>query len=404
MTDPMTSDPIAPAPSRPGRRAFLPFHRPSITDADVEAVARALRAGWLTHGPLCQELERTVAATVGARRGVSLSSGTAAMHLALVALGVGEGDEVVTTTFTFCSTAHVVEHVGARPVFADVDPDTLQIDPTSVERVMTDRTAAILPVDYGGHPAPMREIGALAGGTGLPVIEDAAHSLGAAIGRRTVGSLATVTAFSFYATKNVTTGEGGMATTDDEGLADRLESLRLHGISRDAWNRYGPGQGWYYEVLEPGFKANLTDPQAALGLSQLAREPQMRARRTAVAERYSEAFGRYPDLLQLPVVAPDVRPAWHLYPLRLRTEALDAGRDAFVAELADRGIGTSVHFIPLHLQPYFRDRYGFEPGDFPNAEDAYRRLVSLPVYPVMSDRDVEDVIEAVLEVARAHAR
>jgi dTDP-4-amino-4,6-dideoxygalactose transaminase len=364
-----------------------------------------MRSGWLTHGPLCREFELEFARGVGAARAVSVSSGTAALHLSLVALGLGEGDEVVTTPFTFCATAHVVEHVGATPVFVDVDPSTLQIDPAGVERAITGRTRAILPVHYSGHPCDIERIlHAAAGADGIPVIEDAAHALGAAVDGRPIGSFGTASAFSFYATKNVTTGEGGMITTGDHHLADRLESLRLHGIQRDSWMRYRQGGSWYYEVIEPGFKANMTDIQAALGLSQLTRDAEMMARRTALAGRYTEAFEELEDHLETPVVDGGVRSAWHLYPLRLRLDALAIGRDRFVEELEDMNIGTSVHFIPLHLQPHFRERYGLARGDFPNAEQAFERLISLPLYPAMTDADVSYVIESVKEVVRANAR
>ncbi len=378
---------------------FVPFHRPSIDDSDVEAVAAVLRSGWLTHGPRAQEFERAVAKLVGTRRGVSVSSGTSAMHLALVALGIGAGDEVITTPFTFCSTAHVIEHVGAKPVFADIESAHLQIDPVEIKAAMTARTRAILPVDYGGHPCAIEEILGLAHSAGIPVVEDAAHALGASTHGRPIGSLATITAFSFYVTKTITTGEGGMATTDDEPLADHLEVLRLHGISRDAWSRYRRGGSWYYEVVELGFKANLTDLQAALGLSQLAREGEMRRRRALIAQRYDEAFAPYPELFTCPSVAPGVSPAWHLYPLRLNLETLALSRDDFITQLEGRGVGTSVHFIPLHLQPHFQKKYGFAPGDFPNSEDAYRRLVSLPLYPSLSNEELEHVVVSVIESA-----
>jgi dTDP-4-amino-4,6-dideoxygalactose transaminase len=386
------------------RKAFLPFHRPLIEDADIEAVADALRSGWLTHGPLCRRFEDEFARRTGAAHAVSVSSGTAAMHLSLVALGIGPGDEVITTPFTFCSTAHVIEHVGATPVFVDIEPETMQIDPKRIEASITGRTRAVMPIDFGGHPCDLTAITASASERGIPVVEDAAHSLGASLEGRPIGSLARVTCFSFYATKSITTGEGGMATTNDGDLAAHLESLRLHGISRDAWNRYDSGGSWYYEVAEPGFKANLTDVQAALGLSQLSREPEMRARRTEIAGRYTAAFDSVPDLLQPPSVAPWATPAWHLYPLRLRLEQLTLERSALIVELEELGIGTSVHFIPLHMQPHFRERFGFGRGDFPYAEDAFDRIISLPLYPAMSDADVERVIDGVLEVAVDHAR
>jgi dTDP-4-amino-4,6-dideoxygalactose transaminase len=380
----------------------LPFHRPFIEEEDVQAVAGAVREGWLTHGPRCREFEESFAKAVEARRAVVVSSATAAMHLSLVALGVGEGDEVITTPFTFCSTAHVIEHVGARPTFADIEEEHLQIDPAEVERLASKRTRAILPVHYGGHPCDIRRILRLADRLGVRVVEDAAHAMGALVDGRPIGSFGAA-CFSFYATKNITTGEGGMVTTDDDSLADRVEMLRFHGISRDAWNRYRRGGSWAYEVMEAGFKANFTDPQAALGLVQLAKDAWMRERRTAIADRYTETFGARPELVMAPRVARAVTPAWHLYPIRLRLENLRIGRDRFIEELAEVGIGTSVHFIPLHLQPHFRDRFGLAKGDFPRSEAAFDALISLPIYPSMTDDDVSCVADWVTFLAEAHA-
>ena len=310
---------------------------------------------------------------------------------------------MITTPFTFCASAHVIEHVGATPVFADIDPVTMQIDPAQIERVLGPRTKAIIAVDYGGHPCPIEEIVKMARARGVAVIEDAAHSLGAAVGDRPIGSIADVTAFSFYATKNITTGEGGMLTTADHQLADRVERLRLHGIERDAWRRYQQAAGWHYEVSEAGFKANMTDFQAALGRSQLRREPAMRARRTAIADRYCAAFAALGDLVELPpsrkACAPHgtcTRCAWPGKPGTCATSSpLDLNR---------LGIGTSVHFIPLHLSAHFRERLGFRGGEFPASEDASSRVLSLPLYPAMSGPDVERVIDAVLSLISRHAR
>lgn len=382
--------------------AYLPFHRPSIEEEDLTAVRRALESGWLTHGPLCREFEAEFAVHTGASRAVAVSSGTAALHLALVAQGIGPGDEVITTPLTFCSTAHVIEHVGATPVFADIDSVTMQIDPAQIERVLGPQTKAIIAVDYGGHPCHIEDIVKMARDRGIAVIEDAAHSLGAEVGDRPVGSIADVTAFSFYATKNITTGEGGMLTTEDPRLADRVERLRLHGIERDAWGRYRQGGGWRYEVMEAGFKANMTDFQAALGMSQLRREPAMRGRRAAIASQYSAAFTAVGDLVELPTVEEGVRSAWHLYPLRLAGKARTK-RDEIADGLHERGIGTSVHFTPLHLTPHFRERLGFHGGEFPVAEDAYSRVLSLPLYPAMSEPDVQRVITAVTQLVSRHA-
>ncbi|HEV2376420.1 MAG TPA: DegT/DnrJ/EryC1/StrS family aminotransferase [Streptosporangiaceae bacterium] len=383
--------------------AGIPFHRPSVTAGDLHAVCEALESGWLTHGPVCREFEAAFARHVGAARAVSLSSGTAALHLALVALGVGRGDEVITTPLTFCACAHVIEHAGARPVYADIDPVTMQIDPAEVERVTGPRTKAIIAVDYGGHPCQIEEITKMARSRGVAVIEDAAHSLGASVGEQRVGSIADLTAFSFYATKNITTGEGGMLTTGDSQLADRVERLRLHGIQRDAWLRYRQDSSWSYEVTEAGFKANLTDFQAALGLSQLRREPALRARRTGLAQRYSQAFTTLGDLVELPVVADGVRSAWHLYPLRLAGDIRDY-RDRLISDLGHRGIGTSVHFTPLHLTSHSRQWYGFAGGEFPAAEDASSRVLSLPLYPDMTDTDADRVAAAVCELLQNYAR
>ena len=376
---------------------FLPFHRPSIDAEDIACVSMALRSGWLTHGPLCREFEAEFASHTGTSRAVALSSCTAALHLALVAQDIGPGDEVITTPFTFCASAHVIEHVGATPVFADIDPITMQIDPAQIELLLGPRTRAVIAVDYGGHPCPIEEIVKMARDRGVVVIEDAAHSLGAAVGSRPIGSIADVTAFSFYATKNITTGEGGMLTTEDHQLADRVERLRLHGMQRDAWRRYQQTASWHYDVLEAGFKANMTDFQAALGRSQLRREPAMRARRTAIADRYTAAFTALGDLVDLPTVREGIRSAWHLYPLRLAGTVRNM-RNQLAEDLNHLGIGTSVHFIPLHLSAHFRQCSGFRGGEFPASEDAFSRVLSLPLYSAMTESDVERVINATLSL------
>ena len=381
---------------------FLPFHRASVSEEDLLAVREALQSGWLTQGPVCRSFETVFADHVGASRAVAVSSGTAALHLALVALDVGSGDEVITTPLTFCACAQVIEHVGATPVFADVDPFTMQIDPAQIERAMGPRTKAVIAVDYGGHPCHIEEIVKLGRAQGIAVIEDAAHSLGAAVGERPVGSIADVTAFSFYATKNITTGEGGMLTTEDEQLADRVERLRLHGIGHDIWRRDRQQESWFYEVADAGFKANLTDFQAALGLSQLRREPAIRACREGIAQRYSAAFTALGDLVELPQVEDGMRSAWHLYPLRLAGAAHDR-RDQLARDLRRLEIGTSVHFIPIHFQPYFRNRYGFRGGEFPAAEDSYSRVLSLPLYAAMSDADTARVIRAITDLVPRYA-
>ncbi len=384
------------------RATFLPFAPPPIGDEEIAEVADTLRSGWISTGPKTKRFEAEFADYVQAPGAVALSSGTAALHTALAALGVAPGDEVITTPMTFVSSANVVEHVGARPVLVDVQPDTLNIDPDRIAAAITPRTRVLLPVHFAGHPVDLDPIHELAAARGLAVLEDAAHAVAAQYRGRPIGSGANLAAFSFYATKNLTTAEGGMLTGDVELLA-RARRFGLHGISRDATRRYHQGGSWYYEVVEPGFKYNMTDIQAALGLCQIRKLDRFQARRREIAAQYNEAFTAEPAL-ELPSTRADVDHAWHLYALRLRPEALRIGRDQFIHELTARNIGTSVHFIPVHLHPYYRDRYGYAPEAFPVAYDAYRRLLSLPLHPGLGGRDTGDVIEAVLDVVRTHRR
>jgi dTDP-4-amino-4,6-dideoxygalactose transaminase len=324
------------------------------------------------------------------------------MQVGLAALGVQPGDEIITTAMTFCSTVHVIEHLGARPVLVDVEPDTLCIDPAAVERAVTSKTRGLVPVHVYGHPCAMDPLLDLATARGLFVLEDAAHSLPARYKGRMVGTIGTATAFSFYATKNMTTAEGGMLTGDPDLIA-KARMWSLHGMSRDAYNRYSAEGSWFYEVVLPGFKCNMTDIQASLGLQQLKKLPRFQDRRREVVRRYNAAFSELPEL-QVPIERPEVESAWHIYPLRLNLETLAIGRTQFIEELKARSIGTSVHFIPIHLHAYYRDKYGFAPGDFPIAFANYQRLVSLPLHPRLSDADVNDVIEAVLDVLLKHGR
>ena len=384
------------------RATFLPFAPPPIGDEEIAEVADTLRSGWISTGPKTRRFEAEFASYVQAPGALALSSCTAALHTALAALGVGPGDEVITTPITFAASANVVEHVGARPVLVDVQPDTLNIDPELVAAAVTPRTRVLLPVHFAGHPVDLDQIHHLAGMQGLAVLEDAAHAVAARYQGRLIGSGNNLAAFSFYATKNLTTAEGGMLTGDVALLA-RARRLGLHGISRDATQRYHQGGSWYYEVVEPGFKYNMTDIQAALGLCQLKKLEGFQARRRAVAAQYTAAFAAEPAL-ETPTTRTGVDHAWHLYVLRLRLEALRIGRDEFIHELTARNIGTSVHFIPVHLHPYYRERYGYAPTSFPVAYDAYRRLLSLPLHPALTDRDVGDVIDAVLDVVRTHRR
>jgi dTDP-4-amino-4,6-dideoxygalactose transaminase len=391
------------------RSEFLPFAPPLIGDEEIDEVVRTLRSGWITTGARALEFERRFRQRVGAPAALAVNSATSAMHVALAALGVGEGDAVVTTTMTFVSTVHVVEHQRARPVLVDVEPDTLNIDPDALERALdeTPNVKAVIPVHLYGHPADMDRIYAIAGRRGIAVIEDAAHAFPARHGGRTIGSPPpgfeppNLVAFSFYATKNLTTGEGGMLTGPPQ-IVDEARVWSLHGMSRDAFKRYTSEGSWRYDVLVPGFKYNMPDLQAAIGLRQLERIDAMQRRREAIVAQYDEALGGLPEL-ETPRARSQVESAWHIYVLRLRDGALRIGRDRFVEELAARNIGASVHFIPVHMHTYYRDRYGFKPEQFPVAEREFGRMLSLPLSPAHSDSDVADVIDAVTDVVREFA-
>jgi perosamine synthetase len=377
----------------PVRKNFLPYGHQSLDEADIQAVVEVLRSDWLTTGPNVGEFEEAFAARVGAKYAVSFSSGTAALHSAAHAAGLKEGDEAITSPMTFAATANCVLYVGARPVFADVCRDTLNIDVEKVKVAITDRTRAILPVDYAGHPAELDEVLALADRHGLTVIEDACHALGARYRGHSVGSIAHMTVFSFHPVKHLTTGEGGMVTTDRADFAEKLRRFRNHGISSDARQRQAAGQ-WYYEMNSLGFNYRLTDIACALGLSQLPRLDQNLARRRGIAARYTAAFQEISSVIP-PKVRDGVEPAWHLYPIRLDPDTLRAGRAEVFAALRSENIGVNVHYIPVHLHPYYREQCGYRGGEFPVAENAYETLISLPMFHGMSDGDTDDVIEAV---------
>jgi dTDP-4-amino-4,6-dideoxygalactose transaminase len=384
------------------RAKYLPLTVPSIGELEKRLVLETLDSGWITTGKRAIELAARVAAMSGASHGVAVNSATGALHLALVALGIRPGDEVITSTNTFVACVNVMEHVGARPVLVDVEADTLCMDPAEVERAITPRTRAIMPVDYAGHPCDYGRLLPLARQAGVPLVEDAAHALGATWQGRPVGSFSDITAFSFYATKNLTTGEGGAAVTNDAKLAERLTLLSLHGMNRDAWKRYTDTGSWYYEVTAPGYKYNLSDVLAAIGVGQLEHFDAMQQRRREIVARYDAAFAEVPEV-RGPSVRPDVTHARHLYTLSLQLERLTCDRARFITELRAENIGTSVHFIPIHFHPHFRETLGLAEGRFPVAENAYRRAVSLPLFPGLSDRDVDDVVAAVRKVV-AHFR
>jgi dTDP-4-amino-4,6-dideoxygalactose transaminase len=384
------------------RAEFLPFSPPCIGEEEIAEVVETLRSQWITTGPKTKRFEQEFGDFIGAPGALALNSCTAGLHTALVALGVGPGDEVITTPMTFAASANVIEHVRARTVFVDVEPDTLNIDPRRVEQAITRRTAAIIVVHYSGHPADMEPIRAIASRAGIPVIEDAAHALPASYRGVRIGATPNFVAFSFYATKNLTTAEGGMLTGDPE-LIDRARVIGLHGMSRDAWKRYEKGGSWQYEVVLPGFKYNMTDLQAAIGLQQLRKLEQMQAARRSVVRQYREALGDEPAL-ELPDPRADVEHAWHIYMIRLRLDMLRIDRSQFIRELAARNIGTSVHFIPVHLHPYYRDKYDLKPADLPVAYENHLRQLSLPLHPRLTQADVADVSEAVLDVVETFRR
>ena len=378
---------------RPVRERVLPYGRQTIDDSDVAAVVAVLRSDWITTGPTVAAFEEAVAGIVHARHAVSFSSGTAALHAAVFAAGLASGDEAITTPLTFCATANAVLYQGATPIFADVLDDTLTIDPDEVARRITPRTKAILPVDYAGHPADLDALLALADRHGLVIIEDAAHALGATYHGRPVGSISHLSVFSFHPVKHLTTGEGGMVTTDDAGLARRLRLFRNHGIDSDARARQTAGT-WFYEMEALGFNYRLTDIASALGLAQVPRLEANVARRRAIAARYREVLAGVPGLT-LPQVAAGVSPAWHLYPVRVQPP-VDRG-DVFRALRAE-GLGVNVHYIPVHLHPYYRGRFGDRAGAHPRAEAAYQQLISLPMFHGMTDSDVADATAAVTKV------
>jgi dTDP-4-amino-4,6-dideoxygalactose transaminase len=419
------------------RPTFLQFALPDIGEEELHEVREVLESGWLSTGPKAHRFEQEFAARVGARYAVAVNSCTAAMHLGLEAIGLQPGDFVFTTPYTFAATAEVIRYFDAVPVFVDVEPDTLNIDPRELLKTMDDldrwisdgrppetvaavravapsmktgsahrgrrgRRRAVIPVHIAGHPAEIDTIACIASEYRLGVLEDAAHACSASFRERPIGGpiggdAQWAACFSFYATKTLATGEGGMITTDSETQAERYRVMRLHGISKDAWKRYTAEGSWYYEIAAPGYKYNMPDVLAAIGLAQLRKVERMRGRREQIARRYTEAFGGH-AALQVPSVRPHVEHAWHLYMLRLNAEHLTIGRDAFIQQLKNRNIGASVHFIPLHVHPYYEAAYGYTPKDFPVAYAEYQREISLPIYSKMTDADVEYVIDAVSDV------
>ncbi len=410
------------------RSTFLPFALPDIDDSELNQVKEALDSGWITTGPKTRQFEAEFAATVGAKHAIAVNSCTAAMHLALEATGLQARDLVLTTPYTFAASAEVIRYFKAIPIFIDIDPDTLNINPNLLAQAVHDLTQgglasqrwlppsiqksqparhhlkAILPVHIAGLPANLDAVYTIAANHNLAVIEDAAHAFPTKYKERFIGGPAdggrqSTVCFSFYATKTITTGEGGMITTNDNAIAERCRIMALHGISKDAWKRYTAEGSWYYEIIAPGYKYNMTDIAAAMGLAQLTKSDRMWHRRVEIAHQYNTAF-KLVHKLQTPYNDNDCQHAWHLYMLRLNLGQLNISRSQFIQELKVRNIGASVHFIPLHLHPYYRETYGYQPEDFPVAYREYQREVSLPIYSKMSNDDVQDVIDAVLDIVK----
>lgn len=384
------------------RDQFLPFSPPCIGREEINEVIDTLSSTWITTGPKTKEFEEWFKRYINCPSNLALNSCTAALHTALVTNGICQGDEVITTSMTFASSVNVIEHVNATPVLVDVEEDTLNIKPENIERAITDKTKAIIVVHYAGHPVDLDAINEIARDSNLLVIEDAAHAFPAKYKGRYIGSGENPAAFSFYATKNLTTAEGGMLTGSSDFI-DKARVISLHGMNKDAWKRYDKSGSWYYEVVHPGFKYNMTDIQASIGLQQLRKLDRFQARRREIFAAYNKAFAKE-EMFKIPIERPEVESALHLYVLRLNLDTLTIDRNQFIEELKERNIGTSVHFIPIHIHPYYRDKYGFSPEDFPVAYKNFQRMISLPFNPTLTDQDVEDVIEAVLEVGQKYKR
>lgn len=373
---------------------FLLFHKPFISEDEIDEIVDTVRSGWLSMGPKTIKFEEQFKDYIGCKKGIAVSSWTAAGHLTLEAYGINPGDEVIVPTMTFPATAEIVCYFGAKPVIVDVEPETLNISLDEIERAITPKTKAIIPVHYGGQPCDMDEILELAKHHNLKVMEDAAHSLPATYKGKKVGNISEVTCFSFYATKTLSTGEGGMICTNDEDIAERVKIMRLHGINRDAWKRYTESGSWYYEVVAPGYKYNFTDLQASLGIPQLKKVDHMWECRQNIAKKYIESF-KDNELIKLHGLKPDRESSWHLFPIRLELEKLNINRAQFINELRAHKVGAGVHFMPVHQHLYYNETFNLKDDNFPVASGVFPRLVSLPIYPGMTDQNVDYVIGVV---------
>ncbi|MEG0480639.1 MAG: DegT/DnrJ/EryC1/StrS family aminotransferase [Clostridium sp.] len=374
-----------------------------IEEKEIEAVVDTLKSNWLSKGPKTIEFEKRFAEYVGAKHAIAMNSCTAALHIALIANGIGEGDEVITTPLTFAASSNTIIHSGAVPVFVDIDEKTMCIDPDKIEEKITSKTKAIVPVHYAGQSCDLERIREIARRHNLLVLEDAAHAVYTTHKGDMIGSTGDTAAFSFYATKNICTGEGGMLTTNSDEVAEKARFMSLHGMSKNAWNRFAKGGSWAYDILYPGYKYNMTDMQAALGLCQLDKIQRMQDIRKEYADRYNEALGKLNEIIT-PCEVEGNRHAWHLYVIRIKEDMLTIDRNKFIECLAEENIGTSVHYTPVHLHPYYMETFGYKYGDFPVAEKAFEGMISLPLYPSMSTQDVEDVIDAVTRIVQEHRK
>jgi len=385
------------------RKTFLPASLPLIGKEETDEVLNTLTSGWLTTGPLTKSFEESFCKYIGSKYAVAVSSCTAGLHLSLLAAGVEKNDEIITTPYTFAATINTILHCQAKPVLVDINKKTYNIDVKKIESSITKSTKAIVPVHFAGQPCEMEEIRLIAKKYNLFVIEDAAHAAGAFYKGVNVGVSSDLHCFSFYPAKNMTTGEGGMVTTDDEELANKIRLYSQHGMSRDAWKRYNSEGSWHYDIVYPGFKYNMTDIQAAIGIHQLKKLDEFIKIRTNYAQMFSKEFAKYPSLI-VPEQIKNIKHAWYLYPILLNLEELNITRNEFINELKELNIGTSVHFIPNHIQPYYRDTFGYKQDDFSVAQWVYEREISLPLYPKMTEQDVNDVINAVLNILKSHKK
>ncbi len=380
------------------RKTFLSFSPPLIGQEEIKQVVKTLKSGWLTTGPKAKKFERNFAKFVDAKYAVATNSCTAALHLCLKIIGVKSGDEVIVPTMTFAATAEVVEHLNARPVLVDIRPDTLIIDPKQIEKAITKKTKAIIPVHHGGQAGEIDKILKIAKKYKLKVVWDAAHALPTKYKGKIIGSFPDLTCFSFYVNKTLAAGQGGIITTNNKKWAEQARLLSFHGINTNPWKRSTVGS-WYYEIITPGFECNLTDIAASLGLVQLKRVNSFLQKRRRIAQAYNQAFKNLKEI-DIPVIGKNTKPCWHLYVIQLNLNKLKINRNQFIQELKKRNIGFSVHFIPLHLHPYYREKYGYKANDFPHAYAAYKRIISLPIYPKMTQKDIRDVVWAVKDIVK----